>query len=440
MAEDGAQSSDETAVNHEIATLLLNLASRTHSSEKKQSSKPDPDVAMDLSNYAKSNPLPSHSPKLSSSTTSFQTQAPSSTNPYSLFPMSPTTTGLSSIPSSYLLQNLLIGKMQQQLSSGSDRVSTTVSDPAKLGISQHSLNPPIKPINNAHSNIPLLSGQIVAQLNALLFSIHGLTDKNIEAKVEGQLAAIFTRLQEIVALVQLTKGAGKEVNGTQESEEQKLSRQLEEFQHSVNSSGKGGKSSSSLSPVENTKLDLGSAGQKRLVPPFSKEFVSDSTPQHSRKSTSSRDSNYAETSPPEKRVKMSPDDCSSSSSSAPPRKTSKGGKGIRNRVFCGDCPGCLKNDDCGQCRYCRDKTKFGGQNRLRQKCLHRRCQMDTHRRAGQQSAVCTPEPTIYSGVELARLTSHNEGEDRPAPFSSALIGKLHIYVIYPQLNQYYRYS
>ena len=58
----------------------------------------------------------------------------------------------------------------------------------------------------------------------------------------------------------------------------------------------------------------------------------------------------------------------------------KGGKGIRNRVFCGECPGCLQNDDCGKCRYCKDKTKFGGQNRLRQKCLHRRCQMDTHRK------------------------------------------------------------
>ena len=53
----------------------------------------------------------------------------------------------------------------------------------------------------------------------------------------------------------------------------------------------------------------------------------------------------------------------------------KGNKGIRNRVFCGECGGCLKNDDCGKCRYCKDKTKFGGQNRLRQKCLHRRCQV-----------------------------------------------------------------
>ena len=119
---------------------------------------------------------------------------------------------------------------------------------------------------------------------------------------------------------------------------------------------------------------------------------------------------------------------------------SKGGKGIRNRVFCGECTGCLKNDDCGKCRYCKDKTKFGEQNRLRQKCLHRRCQLDTHRRRSSQNTqnshhhqasgnvVTTssvnssfsdniaatnlsrqsPSPdTIYSGVALARLASQN---------------------------------
>jgi hypothetical protein len=112
----------------------------------------------------------------------------------------------------------------------------------------------------------------------------------------------------------------------------------------------------------------------------------------------------------------------------------KGGKGIRNRVFCGECTGCLKNDDCGKCRYCKDKTKFGGQNRLRQKCLHRRCQLDTNRRRSSQntngnnaggvvnvatssssfadtvSAVSRQSPSpdaIYSGVALARLASQN---------------------------------
>ena len=36
--------------------------------------------------------------------------------------------------------------------------------------------------------------------------------------------------------------------------------------------------------------------------------------------------------------------------SAAAQQPNKGGKGIRNRVFCGECTGCLKNDDCGKCR------------------------------------------------------------------------------------------
>ena len=408
-------SKDENAVNHEIATLLLNLASRTHSSEtfKKQSSKPDPDVAMDLSNYAKSNSLPSPA-QLGSPNTSFHSTVPTSSNPYSLFP---TSNGLNTIPSSYLLQNLLIGKMQQQLTCSTDRIPANISESVKLGMSQMSGKPACKPGTGPHANIPLLSGQIVAQLNALLFSIHGLTDKNIESKVEVQLAAIYTRLQEIVTLVQITKTKDEKpsLGLTEIKDEPKVSRQDEFPQSSVISVGKTGKISSSISPVENIKSEVGSTPQLRVLP-YCKEYEPSSI--ISRKP--GRDGAYTETSPPEKRMKMSPDNCTSSSPPGSTRKTSKGGKGIRNRVFCGDCPGCLKNDDCGQCRYCKDKTKFGGQNRLRQKCLHRRCQMDTHRRSSQQnSAVGGVEPTIYSGVELARLPSHNDDE-RQAQFSSML--------------------
>merc|ERR1719245_136955 len=93
------------------------------------------------------------------------------------------------------------------------------------------------------------------------------------------------------------------------------------------------------------------------------------------------------------------------------QQTNKGGQGIRNRVFCGECTGCLKNDDCGSCRYCRDKTKFGGQNRLRQKCLHRRCLLDTHRRnGGSGGPASTSEQGIYSGLELARLQHKSSGD------------------------------
>jgi hypothetical protein len=115
---------DENAVNHEIATLLLNLASRTSlaaSEDKMAASSKTADVAMDLSIYAKGN---SHAQKqqqqqqsaaLSNGNTgSFQSAAGAGgggsssvggSNPYSLFPLS----SVPALPSSYLLQNLLIG-------------------------------------------------------------------------------------------------------------------------------------------------------------------------------------------------------------------------------------------------------------------------------------------------------------------------------------------
>merc|ERR1719242_1692389 len=89
------------------------------------------------------------------------------------------------------------------------------------------------------------------------------------------------------------------------------------------------------------------------------------------------------------------------------QQTNKGGKGIRNRVFCGECTGCLKNDDCGKCRYCKDKTKFGGQNRLRQKCLHRRCQLDTHRRRSQNNNNNNSQNNSHNNSNHHHNTSSN---------------------------------
>ena len=117
---------DENAVNHEIATLLLNLASRTsglaatNNSEDKMAAAANSssggkaaDVAMDLSIYAKPNGGHSQKHQQNSALSnggSFQSGGSGGggvggSNPYSLFPLSSVPT----LPSSYLLQNLLIG-------------------------------------------------------------------------------------------------------------------------------------------------------------------------------------------------------------------------------------------------------------------------------------------------------------------------------------------
>jgi hypothetical protein len=151
-------------------------------------------------------------------------------------------------------------------------------------------------------------------------------------------------------------------------------RQLEEF-HSplLNSSAAAvnsnklnrNNSNSSHRSAEKSapQLEISADGQLRVVtaPSYQEEFTtaveSSSHGKARRMPASSRDFGGA---PPEKRLKLSTPErgLQAASSSSSGRRSSKGGKGIRNRVFCGDCPGCLKNDDCGQCRYCRYTVTF----------------------------------------------------------------------------------
>merc|ERR1719237_855089 len=294
------------------------------------------------------------------------------------------------------------------------------------------------PVVGQPAGIPLMAGQIVAALNSLLFTLHGLQDKGVEMNVQGQLSAIYTRLQEIVTMIEHAKkeparaAAAKDpastpshselhkqlelVTSTKEAEEQRIGAQLEEYQRAI-----AGTTSATCFPQYPPASPLSSSmlrkQQKPAAPEVteSKADVVDVQPATGTEPTpdsrrGSRDS--ADEGPADKRMRTEE---TSSPVSSPPSNTrgarsGKGGKGIRNRVFCGDCAGCLKNDDCGSCRYCRDKTKFGGQNRLRQKCLHRRCLLDTHRRNGGSGPATTSEQGIYSGLELARLQQNSSGD------------------------------
>ncbi len=59
----------------------------------------------------------------------------------------------------------------------------------------------------------------------------------------------------------------------------------------------------------------------------------------------------------------------------------RGGKQIVTQSFahtgvkrkrCGNCEAC-QADDCGGCKFCLDKAKFGGLNKLKQSCAKRTC-------------------------------------------------------------------
>uniref|UniRef100_A0AAV2K9P8 [histone H3]-lysine(4) N-methyltransferase n=1 Tax=Knipowitschia caucasica TaxID=637954 RepID=A0AAV2K9P8_KNICA len=48
--------------------------------------------------------------------------------------------------------------------------------------------------------------------------------------------------------------------------------------------------------------------------------------------------------------------------------------GGRRSRRCGDCDGCMIEEDCSKCAMCLDKPKFGGSNVKKQCCIYRRCE------------------------------------------------------------------
>ncbi|KAF4518879.1 hypothetical protein B566_EDAN006730 [Ephemera danica] len=45
----------------------------------------------------------------------------------------------------------------------------------------------------------------------------------------------------------------------------------------------------------------------------------------------------------------------------------------RSMRGCGECVNCYQREDCGRCDFCKDMKKFGGPNKLKQKCRQRQC-------------------------------------------------------------------
>lgn len=503
---------DENAVNREIAALLLNLhASRTNASPAataaafqkaedlsiKAASSQDTG-AIDLTKTkVKSDPILHHQPQIPAGTnitkvnTTTNNLIPNGTssNPYSSFypslatmsNLNPST--LATMNSNYLLQNLLLGKMQQMASSTttSTTSSSTSSSPLSfptqplpasqalsLPATSTSLKPPpavLKSVNvnlpsapvdvikaaannglhitpvtapaapapsvsaapaSSATNIPLLCGQIVAQLNGLLFLVHSLNNSQIEASLQTQLSAIYARLQEIVTMVEQAKKQQEEqkeqpkleihkqlekLKESKKLEEEKIAKHIQDYQRALLQQQQQQQLVTTeipgqIAPLKETmtssnvvnllkkqaqaNLDAKHFDKNGEIIPEVESSTNAANAARRRRGRPPKNSNMDLTySPPDKKSRMSTDSGNHAESTTTEggvvnqksvSTTNGGGKGIRNRVFCGECAGCLKNDDCGRCRYCQDKTKFGGQNRLRQKCLHRRCQMDTHRR------------------------------------------------------------
>ena len=71
-------------------------------------------------------------------------------------------------------------------------------------------------------------------------------------------------------------------------------------------------------------------------------------------------------------------------------------------TYCKPCS--LKvSDECKICKYCKDKPKYGGQNRLKQKCVTRICIKKRKKDMGASSMNTTSQQELPSTPKRVRL-------------------------------------
>uniref|UniRef100_A0A8C7RBB6 CXXC-type zinc finger protein 1 n=1 Tax=Oncorhynchus mykiss TaxID=8022 RepID=A0A8C7RBB6_ONCMY len=75
----------------------------------------------------------------------------------------------------------------------------------------------------------------------------------------------------------------------------------------------------------------------------------------------------------------------------------------RSARMCGECEPCLRTEDCATCDFCKDMKKFGGPNKIRQKCRFRQCDV----RARKESRRHKPKQKHKD-----KLRHNNKGDAR----------------------------
>ena len=78
---------------------------------------------------------------------------------------------------------------------------------------------------------------------------------------------------------------------------------------------------------------------------------------------------------------------------------------------CGQCEACSR-EDCGECRQCKDKKKFGGPNKLRQRCCMRLCHNSIVNDGGGGDASSTTNSTNNAS---ATTTTPRQQQQPPPP-------------------------
>ncbi|XP_067835700.1 CXXC-type zinc finger protein 1-like [Heptranchias perlo] len=87
----------------------------------------------------------------------------------------------------------------------------------------------------------------------------------------------------------------------------------------------------------------------------------------------------------------------------------------RSARMCGECEACRRTEDCGQCDFCKDMKKFGGPNKIRQKCRLRQCEIRARKllRVRDDELVMIKEQLAQVKTEPESLS--DDGERGSAP-------------------------
>ncbi|XP_041953519.1 CXXC-type zinc finger protein 1a isoform X1 [Alosa alosa] len=91
----------------------------------------------------------------------------------------------------------------------------------------------------------------------------------------------------------------------------------------------------------------------------------------------------------------------------------RGSKVKRSARMCGECEPCRRTEDCAQCDFCKDMKKFGGPNKIRQKCRLRQCEVRARKmlRVKDEECYMSRDQDYYSqDGQLSDDFSDNEME------------------------------
>nr|XP_033485553.1 CXXC-type zinc finger protein 1a [Epinephelus lanceolatus] len=123
-----------------------------------------------------------------------------------------------------------------------------------------------------------------------------------------------------------------------------------------------------------------------------------------------------------KEEKESEPDGDGSSTPQPKTDRRRGSQIKRSARMCGECDACLRTEDCAQCDFCKDMKKFGGPNKIRQKCRLRQCEVRARKMLRVKDEEMSRSGGRGRGLSrrgVGHQTEEEEDEDEEEIFSES---------------------